>query len=147
MKKDQTFFFVSYSGLRQQETYYRNTAVVPTALERAGDFSHPRIKPRDPLTGQPFPGGIIPASRFDVAAKNIQDKYVPLSNLPNNFYEVRRPDPLNTDEATLKLDHKISNSQTMALSYFYQKGTDTQPLSVSGNIPWVDRDFNGVSTT
>jgi hypothetical protein len=132
---------VSYSGLRQQETYYRNTAVVPTALERAGDFSQSAIKPRDPLTGQPFPGGIIPASRFDVTAKNIQDKYIPLSNLPNRFYEVSRPDPLNTDEATLKLDHKISNNQTMALSYFYQKGTDTQPLSVSGNIPWVDRDF------
>ena len=141
LKKDQTFFFVSYSGLRQEETYYRNTAVVPTALERAGDFSQSALKPRDPLTGQPFPGGIIPAARFDVAAKNIQDKYVPLSNLPNNFFEVRRPDPLNTDEGTLKLDHKISNSQTMALSYFYQKGTDTQPQSVTGNIPWVDRDF------
>ena len=37
--KDKTFFFASYSGLRQEETYYRNTAVVPTALERAGDFS------------------------------------------------------------------------------------------------------------
>jgi hypothetical protein len=25
--KDKTFFFFSYSGLRQEETYYRNTAV------------------------------------------------------------------------------------------------------------------------
>ena len=141
VRKDQTFFFVSYSGLRQEETYYRNSAVVPTALERAGDFSQSALKPRDPATGQPFPGGIIPGSRFDVTAKNIQDKYVPRSNLPNNFYEVRRPDPLNTNEGTLKLDHKISNSQTVALSYFYQKGTDTQPLSLTGNIPWVDRDF------
>ncbi|HYU80139.1 MAG TPA: carboxypeptidase regulatory-like domain-containing protein, partial [Vicinamibacterales bacterium] len=31
LKRDKTFFFVSYSGLRQTETYYRNTAVVPTA--------------------------------------------------------------------------------------------------------------------
>src|SRR5262245_16362358 len=107
-KKDQTFFFLSYSGLRQEETYYRNTAVVPTALERAGDFSQSALKPRDPVTGQPFPGGIIPASRFDVTAKNIQDKYVPMSNLPNNFYEVRRPDPVSTDEGTLKLDHRIN---------------------------------------
>ncbi len=141
LKKDQTFFFVSYSGLRQTETYYRNSAVVPTARERAGDFSLSTLQPRDPLTGLPFPGGIIPAARFDVAARNIQDKFVPTSNLPNNFYEVSRPDPISTDEATLKLDHKLSATQTMALSYFYQKGTDTQPLSVSGNIPWVDRDF------
>jgi hypothetical protein len=27
------------------------------------------------------------------------------------------------------------------LSYFYQKGTDMQPLGSGGNIPWVDRDF------
>ncbi len=141
LRKDQTFFFLSYSGLRQEETYYRNTAVVPTARERAGDFSLSALKPRDPLTGQPFPGGIIPAARFDVTARNIQDKFVPASNLPNNFYEVSRPDPVNSNEATLKLDHKVSPTQTMALSYFYQKGTDTQPLSVSGNIPWVDRDF------
>ena len=32
-------------------------------------------------------------------------------------------------------------SPRTALSYFYQKGTDTQPQSVTGNIPWVDRDF------
>jgi|CXWL01.1.fsa_nt_gi hypothetical protein len=139
--KDRTFFFVSYSGLRQEGTYYRNSARVPTALERAGNFTQSAIKPRDPATGQPFPGNIIPAGRFDAAAKNILDKYVPMSNLPNSFYEVSRPDPLNTDEATLKLDHTLSSSQTVALSYFYQKGTDTQPLSLTGNIPWVDRDF------
>jgi hypothetical protein len=141
VKKDQTFFFVSYSGLRQEETYYRGTAIVPTAAERAGDFTNSAIKPRDPVTGVAFPGNIIPAARFDVAAKNILDKFIPMSNLPNNFYEVSRPDPLNTDEGTLKLDHRLSTSQTLALSYFYQKGTDTQPLSLTGNIPWVDRDF------
>ena len=66
---------------------------------------------------------------------------MPTSNLPNNFFEVQRPDPLNTDEATLKLDHYISPTHNIAFSYFYLTGTDTQPLSLSGNIPWVDRDF------
>ena len=139
--KDKTFFFFSYSGLRQEETYYRNTAVVPTELERAGDFSQSARRPTDPVTGQPFPGGIIPAARFDPAAKTIQDRYVPLSNLPNSFYEVRRPDPVQTDEATLKLDHQFSATQSLAFSYFYQTGTDTQPLTLTGTIPWVDRDF------
>ena len=141
LARDKTFFFVSYSGLRQEETYYRNTAVVPTALERAGDFSQSARKPTDPLTGQPFPGNAIPASRFDPAAKTIQDKYVPLSNLPNSFYEVRAPDPLRTDETTLKLDHQLTGSQSLAVSYFFLKGVDTQPLTGTGNIPWVDRDF------
>jgi hypothetical protein len=139
--RDKTFFFTSFSGLRQEETYYRNSAVVPTALERAGDFSQSRTRPNDPATGQPFPGGVIPASRFDVAAKTIQDKYVPLSNLPNSFFEVSAPDPLSTDEVTFKLDHNVSSTRSLALSFFYLTGTDTQPMSGSGNIPWVDRDF------
>jgi hypothetical protein len=149
IRKEKTFFFASYSGLRQTETYYRNTAVVPTARERAGDFSQSAIKPRDPLTNALFPGDLIPASRFDAAALTIQDRYVPSANLPNNFYEVRRPDPLNSDEATLKLDHALTSNHTLAVSYFYQKGNDTQPLSGTasnaasgGNLPWVDRDFN-----
>ncbi len=139
--KGKTFFFASYSGLRQEETYYRNNAVVPTALERAGDFSQSARKPNDPLTGLPFPGNIIPASRFDPAAKTIQDKYVPLSNLPNSFFEVGAADPIRTNEATLKVDHQLSNTQSLAMSYFTQRGVDTQPLTLSGNIPWVDRDL------
>src|SRR5437667_2276188 len=141
IRKDKTFFFASFSGLRQEETYYRNSAVVPTALERAGDFSFSAIKPRDPVSGLPFPGNIIPAARFDIAAKTIQDKYVPLSNLPNNFYEVRAPDPINTNEGTMKIDHQLSPTQSFAFSYFHQRGVDTQPMTLTGNIPWVDRDF------
>ena len=143
--RDKTFYFVSYSGLRQEETFYRNTAVVPTALERAGDFSLSALKPRDPVTGLAFPGNLIPADRIDPAARTIQDRYVPMANLPNNFFEVSAPDPLETDEMTLKLDHHFTPSRSLAASYFFLKGTDTQPMSNatvgSGPIPWVDRDF------
>jgi len=139
--RDRTFFFGSYSGLRQTETYYRNSAVVPTALERAGDFSQSARRPTDPQTGAAFSGGIIPVERFDPAAKTIQERFVPASNLLNSFYEVSRPDPLNTDEVTFKLDHLWSTRRTLAVSYFFLTGTDTQPLSLTGNIPWVDRDF------
>src|SRR5687768_14583503 len=145
INRDKTFYFVSYSGLRQEETFYRNTAVVPTALERAGDFSQSAIKPRDPATGAAFPGNVIPVGRIDAAAKTIQDRYVPLANLPNNFFEVSAPDPLKTDEMTLKVDHTFSSDRSLAVSYFFLKGTDTQPMSnasvASGPIPWVDRDF------
>jgi hypothetical protein len=123
--------------LRQEETYYRNTAVVPTALERAGDFSQSARKPIDPTTGALFPGNVIPADRFDPTAKAIQDQFIPVANLPNSFFEVSRPDPLETDEATIKLDHSFSPSRSLAVSYFFLTGRDT--LSGSGNIPWVDR--------
>ena len=141
INRDKTFFFASYSGLRQEETYYRNSAIVPTALERAGDFSQSAVKPRDPVTGVAFPGNLVPASRVDAAARTILDRFVPASNLPGNFYEISTPDPLKTDEMTLKVDHSFSSSRSLAVSYFFLKGTDMQPLSGTGNIPWVDRDF------
>ena len=115
---------------------------MPTALERNGDFSQSAQRPNDPATGQPFPGGLIPSTRFDAAARTIQDRFLPQSNLPNRFFEVSAPDPLQTDEVTFKLDHQLNDRRLLAVSVFYLKGQDTQPLSGSGNIPWVDRDFN-----
>ena len=56
IRKEKTFFFASYSGLRQEETYYRNTAVVPTALERAGNFSQSAIKPQRSADQRAVPG-------------------------------------------------------------------------------------------
>lgn len=58
------FFFVGqeYKKLESQVGLTRVVAV-PSLLERNGDFSQSPKQPIDPLTGQPFPGGIIPASR------------------------------------------------------------------------------------
>ena len=45
--KDKTFFFFSYAGLRQMTSQFLNTARVPTALERVGNFSQsPGTGPR-----------------------------------------------------------------------------------------------------
>ena len=49
--KDRTFFFASYSGLRQTTQTFLNNAIVPTELERIGDFSASRTIPTDPATG------------------------------------------------------------------------------------------------
>jgi len=52
--RDRAFFFTSYSGLRQTTQTFLNNAIVPTELERKGDFSQSRTIPTDPATGQPF---------------------------------------------------------------------------------------------
>jgi len=48
IKKDRTFFFVAYEGLRRAEGTSSGTVTLPTAAEATGDFS----------AGQPFNGGI-----------------------------------------------------------------------------------------
>src|SRR5262245_11362088 len=52
--ENKTFFFASYSGLRQTTQTFMNNAIVPTAAERTGDFRQSRTIPNDPATGQPF---------------------------------------------------------------------------------------------
>ena len=57
IRKDKTFFFADYEGTRAREGITRITNV-PTLQERSGDFSQSlHGMPRDPSTGQPFPGG------------------------------------------------------------------------------------------
>ena len=99
------------------------------------------MKPRDPVTNVAFPGNLIPAGADRCGREDDQDKYVPVSNLPETSIEVSAPDPLKTDEMTLKVDHNFSSTRSFAVSYFFLKGVDMQPLSGTGNIPWVDRDF------
>ena len=67
--KDRLFFFADYEGTRITRGTTRSTRV-PTMAERAGIFTSAI---RDPLTGQPFPGNVIPAGRIDPVAAAIFD--------------------------------------------------------------------------
>lgn len=140
--KDKTFFFGSYSGLRQREQQFRNSAIVPTAAERRGDFSASARKPTDPLTRQPFPGGIIPADRIDPTARRVIDTYIPAANLPGNFYEVTQSQPWDADEVQFKVDHNLGGSHLLTGSYFRNDGSKVE--SLAGNIKWSQRRFDWV---
>ena len=93
--KNKLFLFGDYEGLRQGYPVSVLSSA-PTALQRQGNFSQTLasngklIQVYDPGTLQlladgtrtrnPFPGNLIPASRFDPVAANIL-KYMPLANL------------------------------------------------------------------
>jgi len=65
------FFFASQEYTRQLADAGTRYSTMPTALERTGDFSHSVLQSgslitiKDPLTGAPFPGNIIPANRIN----------------------------------------------------------------------------------
>jgi outer membrane receptor protein involved in Fe transport len=109
IKKDKTFFFADYQGTR---TSTATTAIytVPTAAQRAGDFSeegNPVIF--DPQTGQPFPGNVIPADRTSPLGQSFITQY-PLPNQPGlkNNYLVAPAIDDHIDQADLRLDHSFS---------------------------------------
>ena len=137
IKKDRLFFFASYGGLRDRQVAIKNSARVPTALERQGDFSASSFTVRDPLTRAPFPGNRIPANRFDPTAKNILDKYVPTANLPNSFYEAQVPSAPRNDDFTAKIDYFMSATHQATGSYFLNTGSQKDVLN--GSLPWTER--------
>ena len=65
--KDKAFFFADYEGTRITKGVTRITRTL-TADDRRGVFAS---TVRDPLTGQPFPGNVIPQDRFDPVAREI----------------------------------------------------------------------------
>ncbi|MBS1855832.1 MAG: TonB-dependent receptor [Acidobacteria bacterium] len=138
--RNKTFFFGTYSGLRQQTTTFLSSAVVPTAAQRSGDFSAIAKAIVDPTTGQPFPGNAIPVSRMDPTALNIMNKHLPLANFTNNTFQGQVPSPYNTDEFLIKLDHSVTDSQRLSASYYTTAGTNT--ISPGGNLPWSTQTFN-----
>ena len=141
IRKNKTFFFGTYSGLRQITSSFLNSAVVPTALERAGNFSQSKVQPKDPNNNNaPFPGGIIPTNRLDPTAQNILNKYIPAANLPNSFWQGTIPSPYNTDEFLVKIDHSFTDGHRLTGSYYETSGKNS--ISPGGNIPWSTENFN-----
>jgi len=147
IKRNKTFFFGTYQGLRQITSTLLNTAVVPTPLERSGNFSQDKTQPIDPITKLPFPGGIIPINRFDPTALNILNKYIPLANEAQNAYQTQIPNPYNSNEVLAKVDHNFTDAQRLSASYYETTGNNVViPINSSGapvgNLPWSTQQFN-----
>ena len=139
--RDRTFFFATYQQLERRTAAFDNSAVVPTALERQGDFSQSRIKPRNPQTGQPYPGDIIPPSQFDPVSKNVLDQYVPLANTADGRAAVQRPVANDDNQLLVKIDHDFSSSHRVAFNYLLGNNYDPTPLA--GNLPYGTQIFDG----
>jgi hypothetical protein len=158
--KNKTFFFASYSGLRQNTSTFLNGAIVPTALERSGDFSQSvdangaKVFIKDPTkagtcsatvqTACFSSGGVvnvIPAGRQDTTAMNIINQFIPTANVGNNLWKGFIPSPYDTDEFLGKVDHNLGENHRLSASYFETSGTNTVRAG-SGNLPWSTQRFD-----
>jgi hypothetical protein len=142
--ENKTFFFASYSGLRQTTQTFLNNAIVPTAAERTGDFRNSRTIPNDPANGQPFVCngvvGVICADRLDKVSMKIINDYIPAANVPGDIWQGYSPSPFNTDEFLFKLDHQLTADHRLSGSYFLTSG-DNIVRAGTGNLPWASQQF------
>ena len=145
--RNRTFFFGSYEAWRFRTDFNLRTTV-PTALERAGDFSQTRtaagalVPVFDPNTTvaagsgfvrTPFPGNRIPSSRFDPVGLKLSSFY----DLPNfagaantNVNNFRATDSggRDFDQYMLRLDHAISAKNNINGRFFLQNLDQKQPI-------------------
>lgn len=149
--RNKTFFFGDYEGSRIRET---STVVstIPTINMRNGDFSELLSRGRtinDPLTGQAFPGNIIPSSRLDPVAQRLIALYPqPLnSGIANNFTFLS-PRTQDVDKWDVRLDQVIAGSDTLFWRFSRQdvKVPDTPSLPApaygGGNLDYITLGYN-----
>ena len=124
IQKDKTFFFIDYQATRRRSA---DTGIfsVPTVAQRNGDFSGEGNNViYDPLTGEPFPGNIIPANRFDPLAANFVNLYPdPNQEGLKNNYLVNPDSTSSTNQGDVRLDHQFSANDRVFLRASLTKGT------------------------
>jgi hypothetical protein len=127
-KTTRAFFFGGYEATIDHEGITQS-GTVPTALMRQGNFSQLSTAVIDPLTGQQFPGNIIPANRINSIGSNIANLLIPAQvtgGLTNNY--VSAPSvPNNLQVSSLRFDFSKSekNSFFSRWSQYWQTTTDT----------------------
>ncbi|MGA2269815.1 MAG: TonB-dependent receptor [Bryobacteraceae bacterium] len=165
--RSKTFFFVSYDGLRDSSAG-SFTGTMPTALERAGNFSKTSqsngtpIVMYDPSTTTlnaagayirtAFPGNIIPSSSLNPIAQKLLS-YYPLPNQPgigqsdSNNYFSNAPGTDTNDRLDIRMDEQLSSRQSLFghFSHFANHiyasnyyGNQLAPVMAPDRIPGIN---------
>lgn len=136
VKSPNTFFFLSYFGTRSRNPQ-KFVETVPTAAERAGDFSATGSSIYDAFTGVPFAGNAIPQSRISPIALGLLS-YIPLPNQPGTVqnYQFLTATPQNTDNFGLRLNQNLTRRDRLGLNLHIQRReSDTaQPYGYSDSL-------------
>jgi hypothetical protein len=145
IRKNRTFFFGNYEGLRQAVPF-TFLSTVPTPLQRQGNFSNTRtaagqlIVIYDPLTLQTspagalsrsaFPGNLIPAPRWDRAGAAVMNAYPqpnvpgnPVTNAQNFFSSDSGTDVMNN--YGVRVDHTFGQSNRIFGRFSHRKDART----------------------
>jgi hypothetical protein len=160
IRRDKTFFFADYQGLRirQPQTI---TSTIPTIAQRnmvvTGDFSNlgrAIFDPNGVTVRDQFPGNKIPASRLDPAAiRLIQLLPPPTSGAATRNFIFNPTLAQRTDQFDARVDHNLGASDRLFFKYSYDNTGQTVPglLPSPANAglpigPYLSADGNATAT-
>ena len=132
--KEKFFFFWSQEFTGVKTDYGAMFVNMPTALERNGDFSKSfdvngsLIPIKDPVTGQPFPGNIIPKDRFSALGQSVLN-FFPVPNYtdpdPRNAYRWNYRSVYSGNTPRRNDILKVDANLTPSFRMYYRYGRDT----------------------
>ena len=120
--RNKTFFFANIDWNWQgNQTQFLD--ILPTPAQRAGDYSGTSITLKDPATGAPFPGNVIPTSRIDPNAAKYAAIYPALNfhDAIGDNYFANSPGSNHTHQWTLKMDHNFTDKYRISARWTQNK--------------------------
>ncbi|HET7747012.1 MAG TPA: TonB-dependent receptor, partial [Vicinamibacteria bacterium] len=150
--KDRLHFFASQGWNREKRGTVRNFQV-PTMAERRGDFSVRTAcsgpVPVDPLTGQPFPGNVIPQNRLSPAGLLMAQVWPEPNVTPGagtcNNWVTSLDTPINWRQENLRVDFAVSDSTRLMVRYTQDSWENGAPNLYSSY--WGDDPFPAIDST
>jgi hypothetical protein len=151
------FFFLSQEFVDDIRPTNIVRTNLPTALERMGDFSQTRITNGniqpiiDPLTGQPFPGNIIPRDRIHPMGQ----KMLNLLPMPNGILNQQAGQQWTSNDAqsatpihkrqnfVMRIDTVLSQSKRFSVRALFDRDDHTRFNRVAPGIGSVNNMFPG----
>jgi hypothetical protein len=119
---------------------------------RGGDFSAlpATTEVRDPLTGQPFGGRIIPPSRLNPVSRRVQERGYPVPNTgPANDYQRNWqgtfPNIVDRHQLDGRIDHRLSSANTLFTRITWNRAT--RQSVTSPTWPAEEQDRRGTAIT
>ena len=136
--KNKLFFFGGQEWKRIRRDATPKLLTLPTRAMRSGNFSGITTVLRDPLTGQPFPGNIIPASRITADGRAIAGLYTAMEQTASSYDD--RPvgqnalfegdNPFDWRQDVIRLDFQASDAHRLTLRVIYDNYDLVDPFGV-----------------
>jgi trimeric autotransporter adhesin len=121
-------FFLGYSWTRNRNDTI-GTALMPTAAQRMGDLSSVITPIVDPITGTPFAGNIIPATRISPQAQALLNLY-PLPNFASTGaynYQVPLVGDTHQDSLNSRWNKTIDRKNSVFGNFAFQSTRQANP--------------------
>jgi Carboxypeptidase regulatory-like domain len=141
--KNKTFFFFDFLGQRNNLPFPTNS-VVPTAGSRVGNFvDFPTIF--NPFTGVAFPNNLINIpidsvgkaylAAYPLPTRNLFNPSGDNNNVNGNNYFTQRANKERINNPEIKIDHKVSNKNSLSGRFTNQPLNTVRANLFPGNIP------------